>query len=290
MIEADDPATAFALTQEALGIAERLGVRDDVLWFTTQIVFGLLDRGRSEEAKALLAQYPVDEVPEIISFFFRGSHGWLAVLEGRFDEVPAILAEMDRIAATMSNPEYSSTRFFNRAMAAEVQRDYATAAESLGRALKLNPSFAGGINSWHGRMLVRSGRLGEARAELEILLRSSERGRRFEMDVNWLRAVLAAADESPEAPALFQAVIQRGRELDMQQWAVFAAYDYASLVGIADTGARIAAEEALEISRRAGWHGITALFEPLFEGDSAAVLQPADKVESGDAIPAGGAG
>jgi class 3 adenylate cyclase/tetratricopeptide (TPR) repeat protein len=288
MIESEDPATSFALLQEAVDMSRRLGLRDAVQWFTTQIVFGLLERGRTEEAKALLAEYPIDEVPEFIAFFLLGSTSWLVVLEGRFDEFPALDAEIERIASTLSNAEYAGLRFFNRAFAAEVQRDYATAAENLGAVISSIASAGPGPHSWRGRMLVRDGRFVEARAELEAVRATSERGTRVDMERTYLEAVLAAAERSPEAAALFGEVIKQAREMELEQVVLLAAYDFASLVGLQDSGARAAAEEALETAGRHGWKGIVALFEPLFAGVADVPASPAPSETPADVIRAGG--
>jgi len=287
MIESDDPATSFALLLEAVEMGRRLGLRDEVLWFTTSIVFGLVERGRTEEAKALLAEYPIEEMPDFIAFFLLGSTTWLALLEGRFDELPALDAEIERIAATMSNTEYAGTRFYGRAAAAEAQRDYATAAENLAEAIASSPRFEAAAHAWHGRMLAQAGRLAEARAELDALRDSAGRGKRLDMEQTWLAAVLAAAEGSPEAPALFGEVIQIAREMELETTVVLAAHDFASLVGVQDPGARAAADEALERAGRHGWNGIVALFEPLFAEATEATL-PAPSEAQGDVIRAGG--
>jgi hypothetical protein len=107
------------------------------------------------------------------------------------------------------------------------------------------------------------------------------------MERTWLAAVLAAAEGSSEAPAPFGQVIQMAREMELETAVVLAAYDFASLVGVQDPGARAAAEEALETAGRHGWQGIVALFEPLFAEATEATLPAASEVQ-GDVIRAGG--
>ncbi len=288
MIEADDPAASFALIEDGVELARRLGLRDDLLWFTTSLVFGLLERGRTEEAKAVLAEHPIEEVEDVIAFFLLATRELLAVLEGRFDEIPAMEREIDRIAATMSNAEYAGSRFFGRAFAAEVQRDYAAAAESLGEAISRSVRFESLAHAWHGRMLARAGRLDEARAELDAVRKTSERGKRVDMERTWLDAVLAAVEGGPGAPALFDRVIQLAHEMELEQVVLLAAGDFASLVGLQDPGARAAAEEALRTARRNEWHGFVALFEPLFAEAAAVAAPPAESEPPGDVIRAGG--
>jgi hypothetical protein len=77
------------------------------------------------------------------------------------------------------------------------------------------------------------------------------------------------------------------REMELETVVVLAAYDFASLVGVQDPGARAAAEEALETAGRHGWQGIVALFEPLFAEATEATLPAASEVQ-GDVIRAGG--
>ena len=288
MIEADDPAASFAILQESIELGRRLGLRDEVMWFTTSLVFGLLERGRTEEARTSLAAHPLEDVPEIIAFFLLSSTAWLAALEGRFHEIPAFEAEIDRIAATVSNAEYAGTRFFGRAATAEIRGDYAAAAESLAAAITSSPRFEPASHAWHGRMLARAGRLAEARGELDALREASGRGKRVDMERTWLAAVIAAAEESAEAPALFGEVIKQAHEMELVTVVVVAAYDFASMVGMQDPGARAAAEEALATAGRHKWKGIVASLEPLFAEEADAMLLPAASETQGDVIRAGG--
>ncbi|MDQ2965181.1 MAG: hypothetical protein M3R57_04985, partial [Chloroflexota bacterium] len=202
--------------------------------------------------------------------------------------LPALGAEIDRIAATLSNAEYAGTRFFNRAFAAELQRDYAAAAEHLGAAISSNPNVGPGAHSWRGRMLVRDGRLAGARAELEAVGATSDRGKRIDMERTYLEAVLAAAERSPEAPGLFADVIKQAREMELVQTVLLAQYDFASLVGLQDPAARAAAEEALEATRRNAWNGIGGLLEPLFAEGAEVPASPAALETTGDVVRAGG--
>jgi tetratricopeptide (TPR) repeat protein len=251
-------------------------------------VFGLLERGRTDEARALLAEHPIEEMPEFIAFFLLSSTAWLATLEGRFDELTALDVEIERIAATLSNPEYAGIRFFNRAFAAELQGDYATAAEALGTAISSSPNSGAGTHSWHGRMLARHGRVAEAQAALETMRESSDRGKRIDMERTHLQAVLAAGERHPDAPGLFAEVIKQAREMELVQSVLLAQYDFASLVGLQDPAARAGAEEALEATRRHGWKGIGGLFEPLFAEGAEVPAPPAVSETTGDAVRAGG--
>jgi hypothetical protein len=108
------------------------------------------------------------------------------------------------------------------------------------------------------------------------------------MERTYLAAVLAAAEGSAEASALFAEVINRARAMELEQTVLFAAYDFASMVGLQDPAALAAAEEALETARGNGWKGIVALFEPLFAEGASVSAAAAPSEAPGDVIRAGG--
>jgi len=227
-------------------------------------------------------------VPDVIAFFLLAARAQLALLEGRFDEVPDLQSEIDRYAAAMSNPEYAGSRFYGRAFAAEVQQDYNAAAASLAEAIASSPRFEPAAHAWRGRMLAQAGHLAEARAELDALRDLAGRGRRLDMERTWMAAIIAAAEGSPEASAQFGQVIQAAREMELETIVVLAAHDFASILGLQDPSARAAAEEGMERARRHGWAGIIALFERLFAQEAQDAGASAAPEPSGDVIRAAG--
>ncbi len=136
----DDPAGGLAMAAESLEIARRLGLRDEVLWFTTQQCFRLVWRGETAEAKAISEELFAEEtLPSLHRLFMTIRDAHIAALEGDMARVQQRLTEADEVRGDYSNPEYRAGDTATRAAIVRLQGDPHAAVRLLEESLEVVP-------------------------------------------------------------------------------------------------------------------------------------------------------
>jgi tetratricopeptide (TPR) repeat protein len=276
VLENDDPRLAHDISRDAVALARRLGMLDELWYQQTQLGLRLIALGDTAEAVRVLREILDDESAPETSRWFAALMGAIAsAYEGDATRLEELRATARRLEPRVTNPEWLSGNEWSYGFLAYLGGDLDTAAEQFRKAAEYGGSTHPDLHDWYGRVLVQLGRLDGARAELASAQASSTRGRVLDAHRLLLEAAIAAADEDPQAPARYEEANQVFAKLGAEADRAIGQLDLIVLFGPDEPMARAAADELRKTSESRGWGGVLARLDSILDSrqeQGAAVL------------------
>jgi class 3 adenylate cyclase/predicted ATPase len=250
ILEGDDFLQAGEMIREGLELAEKVGDRQMTLWLAAIASFHEYCAGRDwNAALALVERYLDRELEPFDRINLGQKRVWILAEQG--EEVGDEFAELEKLAADVSDTQLRALQEVTRARIALSQGHPEEGFDAVMRAIDIEPGF-----TWLSTDLA---------CEAAVWLRDLERIRGFaarqaelaspgRVNELWTlqveAAVAALEDRKAEAVRLYGEVMRRWREMATYRFVAQRGLEFLTLVGRDEPGARAAGEEAREIFAR----------------------------------------
>jgi tetratricopeptide (TPR) repeat protein len=245
-----EPAKALPVLRDGLRVAMRLGDRSNAVTMTANLSGAAFFLGQSElalsEIDALLA---LDPGP-VSRLWLLGNAMFHWTLRG--DPVEATLAELERGAQDVSDPQFVAFYQEIRAYRAFVDGDH-RGARALCRAVAATTVARAPSNLGHAaRYALFDSDAPGVRADIEALAALRNHGPAIEIRAREAEAGLAALEGRTASLSLYRSVIERWDALGMVVDSATTALEMVTLLGPADPQVRAVAEVARHTFARIG--------------------------------------
>ncbi|MDP8903818.1 MAG: AAA family ATPase [Chloroflexota bacterium] len=269
LLDQDDPAGGLRVAEEALMLAERLGIRAAVMSFTNQVAWATaVWRGEFDEGLRILARFEEDELESLSLLHASWLRSLVAVFRGDRAEVERLRAVREAALATITNPAFHAGERFAHAWEAGMAGDWRTAYDETVATLEVTAEGQVRALPWAFLAAVQLRDLDRAKAVQARFLALPQRGRLLDARRREMEAgVLALEGRRDEAAAAYAAAIAGARELRATLDLAFIQLECAALLGTDSREGRAAADEARSFFERVGARVLIDLLD-------AAVAQP----------------